>query len=41
MNIRSAVRLYCNEDPAIQWRVIMKSEQTKWDGGPWLKKGLG
>ena len=19
----------------------MKSEQTKWDGGPWLKKGLG
>ena len=40
MNIRSAVRLYCNEDP-YKWSVIMKSEQTKWDGGPWLKKGLG
>ena len=38
--IKGAVRLYCNEDPAIQMGGSLKGERRKWDGSPWLKKHL-
>ena len=39
--IKSAVRLYCNEDPAIQMVRSLKSEQRQWDGGLWLQTRSG